>query len=170
MYKKYIILLSVIVSCLMLLSCGKKETTSKSITKESNVNKFDVIYSGFINVEDKKVDDYVMTDYYIITDQNDWKTWSSKYTMDFPYYLEDMDWKHQCLVVYANQGAKDSYNVIRNIKNISFKDNTVDVIYDENKTEIYAFNKVGIKHISIFVIIFNDLHPSFFIAASVGDQ
>jgi len=141
----------------MTISCGKKNLSDVSATDTSidasNNAEIDLLYSGFLLVDSSQVNDFAMTNYYVITNEDDWNSWSSKYTKDFPYYLDDFDWDNNSIVTYAYNGAKDLWNTISNVESVSFEDNTVNIIYDENKTKTYVFNNSqDTKHIAILVI------------------
>ena len=156
MYKRYFFLGIGLIFCIIIVSCGKNSLTNKvhkTISPESSSsNEFDVIYQGFILVNSNQVEDYAMTNYYVITNENDWITWNSKYTKDFPYYLDDFDWDNDCLVTYAYYGAKDCWNTISSIEDVSIKDNTVNIKFDDDKAKTYVFNSKDTKHIALYVI------------------
>ena len=116
-------------------------------------NDFEIFYQGFIPVDADKVDNYNMRNDYIITNEEDWTTWSEKYDISkYPYYLEDFDWDKDCLIVYASYGNKDFYNTIRSIEDVSFENNKVDVMISNTKAPVYAFNTIELRHIALYVI------------------
>lgn len=168
MFKKIIILSSILICSIIFISCekgGTNDSTTKTTivsTKiptsidTSSTSSFDILYQGFISVDVDEADDYYMTDNYIITNETDWNTWNSKYTSAYPYYLEDigMDWDKECLVVYAYYGAKDFYTTIGAIENVSFSNNKVTISTNEDDvtSKTYAFNGNDNKNIAFYVI------------------
>lgn len=149
MLKKSLFFIIIILSCFINVSCNKSSQASKAGAD------FEIFYSGFIPVDSRDVSEYAMKNYYIITKKEDWDEWNQKYTAAFPYYLDDsgMDWDKECLIVYAYTGAKDGWNVMHKIENVSFDNNLVNIDYnDDGKTEVFAFNNGGIYQIGLYVI------------------
>jgi len=127
-------------------------------------DKYKVMYQGFILVNSDETNDYSMTHDYIITNEADWEIWNSKYTKQFPYYLNDMDmdWENECLIAYAYTGAKDSFNIYRNIINVSFENNKINIEFNQDVSEeIYVFNPLDkykdgyMYHVGFYVIKIN---------------
>lgn len=161
MIKKFAYFALFIFSLILLVSCTKTSGNEESQKVSQNAaftstveptkipeadtgdaKNFKVLYQGFIPVDADKINDYAMTHDYIITKEEDWNTWNSKYTSSFPYYLQDMgmDWTKECLIVYAYNGAKDFWNVINSIENVSFANGTLDITFNEAEQPVYAFN------------------------------
>lgn len=156
MYKRFFIICTLFIVCFITISCSSnniiESTDINSSTLESNKNETSLLYSGFLLVDIEQVNDYAMTNYYVITNEADWNSWNSKYTKDFPYYLENFDWNKNCLITYAYIGSKDLWNTISNPENVSFENDIVDITFNDN-IKIYAFNNSSeSRHIGMFVI------------------
>lgn len=139
-------------------------------------NDFEIFFQGFIPVEQLEVRDYIMVNDYIITNEEDWTTWSEKYEMSkYPYYLEDFDWGKDCLIVNAYTGAKPFRNTMGRIENVSLENNTVNITYDKTQPDVYVFNTQEYFYIGLNVVKvknpnnFSSIDSSFFTYKTYND-
>lgn len=145
-FTKLVVIATSLLICLS--SCNKSvDKTSKSI-------EFEKLYSGFIMCDPDTTNLYTISDYYIITNKEDWDVWNKKYTSQFPYFLDDFDWDKYCLITNAWVGAKDFWNTINDIDTIDF-DNDGNIMITDNsnpESSTYAFDSDQIRHVGFEVI------------------
>lgn len=111
-----------VMTAVILTGCGTKEKNDEN--KIETVDAVEAMYQGFIPIESEDlVTSYTMDDYYIITNEDDWQEWQSKYSVyACNYYLEDLDfnWDTDCMITYAYCGARGTITSIAVPKSIDF--------------------------------------------------